>query len=168
MNHQDNQPVEDLEQLNQRIMASARSHRVKLRVLTTAACLFGIAAVIVSLTLIWVWRAEYWPIQERLQNQISAIDKATAAAPDSDRKQLIALLGRESVDTAMVSMGAAAVALAVAVLGMGSLVLAAVVILNRRVTLSQINASLVQISSQLRNMQQSPQPPAKAGAGSAG
>jgi hypothetical protein len=45
------------------------------------------------------------------------------------------------------------VALAVGVLGLGTLILLMVVILNRRVALNQINASLAQISKQLRELQ---------------
>ena len=50
-------------------------------------------------------------------------------------------------------MAVAAVALSVGVLGLGTLTLLTVVILNRRVALNQINVSLAQISRQLQDLQ---------------
>ena len=85
--------------------------------------------------------------------QIEAAGPATAATSADTLKRINELLDQETLHTAMVSMGAAAVALSVAVLGLGMLVLVTVVVLNRRVTLNQINASLAQISSQLRDLQ---------------
>ena len=46
-----------------------------------------------------------------------------------------------------------ALAVAVGLLAVGTLVLLAVVILSRRATLNQINASLAQISTQLKELQ---------------
>ncbi|MDR3378040.1 MAG: hypothetical protein P4M10_05095 [Verrucomicrobiae bacterium] len=153
MNSQSNQPLPDSEQLNRRIATAVRSHRIKLRVLTGVAYLFGISAILASLRLVWLWRAVYWPMQEHLMKQIEAASPATAATAGDSLKRINELLDQETLHTAMVSMGAAAVALSVAVLGLGMLVLVTVVVLNRRVTLNQINASLAQISSQLRDLQ---------------
>ena len=55
--------------------------------------------------------------------------------------------------TYIASTQATGAALAVAVLGLGTLSLLTVVILNRRIALNQINDSLVQISKQLRELQ---------------
>jgi hypothetical protein len=52
-------------------------------------------------------------------------------------------------------MGTTLVAVVVGVLSLGTLVLLIVVILNRRVTLNQINVSLAQIAHQLRELQSS-------------
>ena len=49
--------------------------------------------------------------------------------------------------------GTVVLAAAVGLLGLGRLTLLTVVILNRRVALNQINASLAGISSQLRELQ---------------
>ena len=49
--------------------------------------------------------------------------------------------------------GTVVLAAAVGLLGLGTLTLLRVVILNRRVALNQINASLAGISSQLRELQ---------------
>lgn len=153
MNSQANQPMPDSEQINQRIATAVRSHRIKLRVLTGVAYLFGISAIVASLRLVWLWRAVYWPMQEHLMKQIEAASPAAAATSGDNLKRILELLDQETLHTAMVSMGAAGVALSVAVLGFGTLVLMTVVVLNRRVTLNQINASLAQISSQLRDLQ---------------
>jgi hypothetical protein len=50
-------------------------------------------------------------------------------------------------------MAANVVTLSVGLLGLGLLILLTVVVLNRRATLNRINASLAQISNQLRAMQ---------------
>ena len=142
----------DSEQINRRVVAAVRTHRIKLRVLTGVAYLFGISAIVASVRLVWLWRAVYWPMQEHLMKQIEAASPATAASAGDSLKRIIDLLNQETLHTAMVSMGAAAVALSVAVLGLGTLVLVTVVVLNRRVTLNQINASLAQISSQLAEL----------------
>ena len=139
----------DSEQINRRVVAAVRTHRIKLRVLTGVAYLFGISAIVASVRLVWLWRAVYWPMQEHLMKQIEAASPATAG---DSLKRIIDLLNQETLHTAMVSMGAAAVALSVAVLGLGTLVLVTVVVLNRRVTLNQINAGLAQISSQLAEL----------------
>jgi len=56
---------------------------------------------------------------------------------------------------------------AVGVLALGTLILATVVTLNRRVTLNQINTSLAHISDQLRDLRVSrgPGPPSAAAGG---
>ena len=45
------------------------------------------------------------------------------------------------------------VAVSVGLLGLGTLVLLAVVVLGRRATLQQVNANLAQISTQLKELQ---------------
>jgi hypothetical protein len=50
-------------------------------------------------------------------------------------------------------MGVTVVAIAMGLLGLGTLILLTMVVLNRRVALNQINDSLVQISNQLRKLQ---------------
>ena len=61
-------------------------------------------------------------------------------------------LGVPLAFTHVISMATTLLAIAVGVLGLGTLILLAVVILNRRATLHQVNASLAQISNQLREL----------------
>ena len=68
-------------------------------------------------------------------------------------QRLDRFLGVEIFMTHVISMGTTIVAAAVGVLALGTLVLVLVVMLNRRVTLNQINVSLAQISSQLKDLQ---------------
>jgi hypothetical protein len=63
-------------------------------------------------------------------------------ASSDDVKRINGLLANEIQMTEIVSIGASVVTLAVRVLGLGTLVLLTVVILNRRATLNQVNASL--------------------------
>jgi len=63
------------------------------------------------------------------------------------------ILAHEVILTHVTSMGVTVVASAVGALGLGTLILVTVVILNRRVALNQINANLAQISNQLRELQ---------------
>jgi hypothetical protein len=79
---------------------------------------------------------------------------SAAAQPVGDAgKQMGYILAAEIQMNRVTSTGAVVVALAVGVLGLGTLILLMVVILNRRVALNQINASLAQISKQLRELQ---------------
>ena len=55
--------------------------------------------------------------------------------------------------THVLSFGTMMVAVSVGLLGAGTLVLLAVVVVGRRATLQQVNASLAQISAQLQQLQ---------------
>jgi len=78
-------------------------------------------------------------------------EKRTENLPRTDQ-----ILRNEVVLTYVASMGVTLVASAVGALGLGTLILLTVVVLNRRVTLNQVNASLAQISDQLRELQAGP------------
>src|SRR6185436_15077831 len=79
--------------------------------------------------------------------------KSAASSVEDNVKEINKFMGAEVLLTHVVSMGVTIVALSVGVLGLGMLVLLSVVIPNRRVALNQINLSLAQISSQLRELQ---------------
>jgi hypothetical protein len=141
---------------------AVRSHRIKIRVLTTLAFLFGFAAIVASVAVAWAYPVFVLPKQRQmLDDARAAVERAktdsTAGQPTSanDVKRIDQVLANEILMTQVVSIGTSVVAMAVGLLGLGTLVLLTVVVLNRRVTLNQVNASLAQISNQLRELQNS-------------
>jgi len=156
MSNQPNHQVPDAGAINERVKAAVNSHRIKLRVLTTAAFVFGFVATAASIFIVWFYLIMYLPKQKQiLYDSEKAVEQAKHAANsvEDNVKQINKFLGVEVLLTHVVSMGVTIVALSVGVLGLGMLVLLSVVILNRRATLNQINVSLAQISNQLREMQ---------------
>ena len=156
MNNPPNHSMPNVESINRQVALSVHSHRVKLRVLTTCAFAFGFLAIVISLCTLWLWRVKYWPKQEEMFKQAHNEMVALGSAADSKEqwsKQISGVLGTEVTLTAILSVGVATVALSVGLLSLGMLVLTTVVLLNRRVTLNQLNSSLAQISSQLRELQ---------------
>jgi len=165
MNPQSNPPTPDALAINQRVKTAVHSHRIKLRVLTTAAFVFGFVAIAASLFIVWFYMIFYMPKQREMlnwsqkaaeQGRTSADtaengEKRTENLPRTDQ-----ILRNEVVLTYVASMGVTLVASAVGALGLGTLILLTVVVLNRRVTLNQVNASLAQISDQLRELQAGP------------
>lgn len=156
MSNQPNQSVPDAGAINERVKTAVNSHRIKLRVLTTAAFVFGFVATAASIFIVWFYLIMYLPKQKQiLYDSEKAVEQAKSAANsvEDNVKQINKFLGVEVLLTHVVSMGVTIVALSVGVLGLGMLVLLSVVILNRRATLNQINVSLAQISDQLRELQ---------------
>jgi hypothetical protein len=90
-----------------------------------------------------------------LQDSQKAVEQAKTGADSAEAsvKRIDNFLRTEVILTYVISAGVTVVAFAVGALGLGTLILLAVVVLNRRVTLNQINASLAQISNQLRDLQ---------------
>lgn len=156
MNEQSNQPTPDAGVINERVKTAVNVHRIKLRVLTGAAFAFGILAVAASIFIVWFYLIMYLPKQKQMlrdSENAFAQTKQAEISVEENVKQINKFLGVEVLLTHVVSMGVTIVALSVGVLGLGMLVLLSVVILNRRITLNQINVSLAQISRQLRELQ---------------
>ena len=156
MNHQPNPPTPDAGAINERVKTAVHSHRLKLRVLTTVAFVFGFVAIATSIFIVWAYLILYLPKQRELLSDFKSISNQprTNTVSVEDRvKRLDEFVFTGVFMTRAVSLGVAVVALAVGTLGLGTLVLLTVVILNRRVALNQINASLEQISNQLRELQ---------------
>lgn len=156
MNPQSTPSTPDAGAINEQVKTAVQAHRVKLKVLTMAAFVFGFVAVAVSIFIIWFYLFMYLPKQRQmLQDSQKAVAQANTNtdSPEAGIKRIDKFLGVEMVLTDVMSMGVTIVALAVCALGLGTLILLSVVILNRRVTLNQISASLAQISNQLRELQ---------------
>jgi len=156
MNESSNQPTSDAGVINERVKTAVNAHRVKLRVLTTTASVFGFLAVAASLLIVWAYLFMYLPKQRQMiLESHQSVEKAQAANDSAGEnvKRIADFQRTHIVLTDVISMAVAAVALSVGVLGLGTLTLLTVVILNRRVALNQINVSLAQISRQLQDLQ---------------
>jgi len=156
MNEPSKQPMPDAGVIHERVKSAVNAHRVKLRVLTSAAFVFGFVAVAVSIFIVWFYLFMYLPKQRQMlyDSEKAALQAKNAASSVEDNvKEINKFMGAEVLLTHVVSMGVTIVALSVGVLGLGMLVLLSVVILNRRTTLNQINISLAQISGQLQELQ---------------
>ncbi len=151
-----NIPSPDLDPvaLNERVSAAVRSHRIKLRVLTGVGFLFGFLAVAACVFFVWFYLIMYLPKQKTLLRDAEvAVQEHKSLSTEDAVKQIDKFLGAQIVLTHVTSMGTTMVAIVAGVLGLGTLILLTVGILNRRATLNQINASLAQISTQLRQLQ---------------
>jgi Na+/citrate or Na+/malate symporter len=156
MNYQPNPPMPDPGAINQRVKAAVHSHRIKLRWLTTAAFVFGFVAIATSIFIVWFYLNICLPKQKAMFDASQkAVEQAKTSTDSAEAgvKRIDNLLRDEVVLTYVLSVGVTLVALAVGALGLGTLILLTVVVLNRRATLNQINASLAQISNQLRELQ---------------
>jgi hypothetical protein len=149
MNRQPNPATPDAESINQRVKTAVKAHGIKLRVLTTAAFTLGFVAIAASILIVTF----YMKVYRHEQEWINAESLRPAEWAKVDTKHINGLLQMEAVQTSCLGAGVTGVAWAVIVLGLATLMLMAVVILNRRVALNQINDSLAQISKQLRELQ---------------
>jgi hypothetical protein len=157
MNYQPNPPTPDAGAINELVKAAVHSHRIKLRVLTAAAFVFGFIAITASILIASLWLHQLsW--QAEILKDLPYPKTVEQAKPNTESAEdrlnrIERIIHQEAFMTRMASTEATGVALAVAVLGLGTLILLTVVILNRRIALNQINASLLQISNQLRELQ---------------
>ncbi len=156
MNHQAEPSTPDADAIQERVKAGVKAHRIKLRLLTMAAFVLGFVAMITSLLVVWCYPVFILPKARELELEAAKLIEqlkanATAPAPGDDAgRQTGKLLAVEIQMTNITTAGTVVVAVAVGLLGLGTLTLLTVVILNRRVALNQINASLAELSNALR------------------
>lgn len=149
-----NQPSQsEADKLQQHASAAVHSHRWKIQALTVAAFVLGFLAVAASITIVTVNEMYVRPKQEKLAADSGAIAGFSSMTRDVNTQPETVQARMLSLEIDMmrvVSMGSMMVAGSVGLLGLGTLLLVAAVTLNRRATLNQVNASLAQISAQLR------------------
>ena len=157
MNHQSNSPTPDAGAINKPVKTAVHSHRIKLRVLTAAAFVFGFVAIAVSILIAAFWLHQLPKQGEILKDlpypKIVDQGKPNTESAEDRLNRIERIIHQEAFMTHLASVEATGVALAVAVLGLGTLILLTMVVLNRRIALNQINDSLAQISNQLRELQ---------------
>jgi hypothetical protein len=149
-------PTPDAGAIKEQVRTAVHSHRTKLRVLTTVAFVFGFVAIAASIPIAAWWLREL-PMQNKILQDFPNPRAVELSGPNTGPVEerltrIERVIREEAFLTHMASSQATGVALAVAVLGLGTLILLTVVVLNRRIALNQINASLVQISDQLREL----------------
>lgn len=157
MKTSDSAPGPNTGAASQHITAAIQSHRRKIQALTIAAFVLGFLVVAASITIVVLNELYVRPRQEKLAKESGALAWPAAATvaesphlqPDAVQVRMLAL---EIDMMRVVSMGSMLVAGSVGLLGIGTLALVAAVMLNRRATLQQVNASLMQISEQLREL----------------
>jgi len=153
MNPQSSSSTPDAGAVNELVKTALHAHRIKLRVLTTAAFVFGFVAIAASIYIAswWLtmlpWQREMLHDPPNLAEQVKPNESAADGVKRIDR-----ILRKEAALTYVASTQATGLALAVGVLGLGTLMLLTVIVLNRRIALAQINNSLMQISNQLREL----------------
>lgn len=156
MKPQPNSPAPNAGAINELVKTAVRSHRIKLRVLNTAAFVFGFVAVAASIFTVTFYVIMFLPKQREtieMSQKAAELARTNTGSAAELVKRTDNILATEVTLTYVTSMGVTVVASAVGALGLGTLILVTVVILNRRVALSQINANLTQISNQLRELQ---------------
>lgn len=163
-----NEPIDpaslpDVSAITERVTATVRTHQLKIRLLTGAAFLLGFLSVAASVVIVSAYFVSYRPKEKQLLREVTLAAEAAKANPapaqgsagDSPSLNFY----YPSVQATMTyfhSLVITFMAVAMGLLAVGTLVLLGVVILTRRATLSQINASLAQISRQLGELRPPP------------
>jgi len=149
----------DANTLNERVITAVRSHQRTIRVLTSLAFLLGFLAIAASIVIVSAYFVLYRPKEKQLLREVTLAAQQARQNPTQTQgtagdapKLKFDYPSVQATHTYFLSICIMLTALSVGLLALGSLVLLAVVVLNRRVTLNQINTSLAQISSQLREL----------------
>ena len=152
---------------DEHILQAVRRQQSWLRVLTALAVAFWVLAVIGSISVLVCYAVFYAPKEKQMFSDYQQhghltryTNSATGSLPagPADPQQA---LGVHFTMNYVVTKGILAVVVTMIILSCGTLTTLLLVVLNRRVTLKQINYRLAQISEQLKALQ----PPARPGAG---
>ena len=156
-----NQPSQNT---NESIMKKLRALRWAGRLLTTVALGVGFLAIAGGILLTWGSTHVMFPQVQLLLQQSNAahgVAPNTGAGLNSTNStdEILTLGDGSKVDrqvlvTLMQGKIINVTSLAVTLLGLGTMLTLVLVIFNRRVTLRQVNASLAQISQQLKELQE--------------
>ena len=156
---------ENKPEMNEAVMKQLHSYQWKGRVLTTLAFGVGLLPIGVGILLMWANAAVIFPEVNLMLQQSNAAraGNTNSIAPTVADGLLRALPDGTKVDsqTLLLLMNGKAMnvtSLAVTLLGVGTFLTLLLVVFNRRVTLRQINASLAQISEQIKALQQGNNP----------
>jgi hypothetical protein len=155
----------DANELNDAVMKKLKSYRWKGRVLTGVALGVGLLSIVVGIILMWANTRVIFPqVQLLLQHSGAVQPGATNSMTQTNTDSATFTLGdgntvnRQVLVTLMLGKAMNVTSLSVALLGLGTLLTLSLVIFNRHVTLRQINASLAQISNQIKELQDGKRP----------
>ena len=149
-------------EMNAAVMKKLQSARWKGRALAAAALSVGLLSIVAGIFLVWGNSAIIFPqVQLLVQHSGTAptVGGGTNSTTQTNAAEPILTLSdgttvdRQVLVTLMLGKAMNVTSLAVALLGVGTLLTLLLVIFNRRVTLRQINASLAQISNQINELQ---------------
>ena len=153
-----NEPIPTLNLSDDRVMKALRANQRWLKALIAAAVVFWSLAVIASVGILGFYAVFYAPKEKQIFRDYESYGhiRFTPATPvgdppgDPQTANLEKALGIHFTMAWVMAKGILATSISVIVLSCGTLTTLLLVILNRRVTLKQINHSLAQISEQLR------------------
>jgi hypothetical protein len=162
---------------NESILKKLQALRWAGRLLTTVALGIGLLAIAGGILLTWGSTHVMFPqVQLLLQQSSAAATNTVAAVASTHGAATNAVAGNNSTDEILTLNDGTKVdrqvlvtllqgkiinvtSLALTLLGVGTMLTLLLVIFNRRVTLRQVNASLAQISQQLKELQERGQRP---------
>jgi len=165
-----NKPTPESPELNDQIMNKLRWNRRWLRVLTIMAVCLWLIATLGGAAVLWSYRYLYLPKQKQYLHETQQLydyhrpppgefrevdpgivpQRKDRPPPDLTIEHAAAI---QATMSHFLGVGVVGVAFSVILLSLGTLVTLVLVGLNRRVTLRQINASLAQISGQIKELQ---------------
>jgi hypothetical protein len=147
-------------EMNDAVMKKLNSYRWKGRVLTVIALSVGLLSIAAGIAIAWANAMMIMPMERLLlQDYPYAVRQTDANSIAPQRTEAKPPLIRAELDWRHVQVTAAhgkavfLTAVSIALLGVGTFLTLLLVIFNRHVTLRQINASLAQISNQIKELQ---------------
>ena len=145
--------------LEDRVLQKLRAQQRGLRWLTGLAVAFWIVAAVASVGVMVFYSILYKPKEEQIRSDyerfghIARHTNSATVSGSAGKLTAEEALGLHFTMNYVMAKGILAVAVSVIVLSCGTLTTLLLVVLNRRVTLGQINHSLARISEQLRQAQ---------------
>ncbi|MDB6026052.1 MAG: hypothetical protein JWM68_2275 [Verrucomicrobiales bacterium] len=162
-NKSSNPVTSDISSISERVASAVRAQKRTMGILTGAAFSFGFATIIASVIIV----AGYFLLYQPKQNHLLKLAKEAAQAQSAGTRYIPPANENSSrgepkpvdipflilTNTHALGIGIMLVAAAVGLLALGTVVTLTLVVVQRRATLNQINLSLAQISSQLKELQ---------------
>ena len=151
--------TQPLVKTDDRVLQSLRNQQRWLRALTAAAVAFWVLAVVGGIGVFACYSIFYAPKEKQMLRDYEVYGQLrTPANGDPEHRNQPAMSTEKALAlhftmNYVMTKGLLVVAATVVVLSCGTLITLLLVVLNRRVTLRQINHSLAQISEQLRQLQ---------------
>ncbi|MDB6064745.1 MAG: hypothetical protein JWR26_953 [Pedosphaera sp.] len=161
-----NQPMPDPSphgsstEMNDAILKKLQSNRWKGQAFTVIALGVGLLSIAVGILIAWASSTMVTPMEHLLlRDYPSVLQQTDTNSMTANPTGAKPMLTRAQLDWRHVQVTAAhgkviiLIAFAIALTGVGTLLTLILVIFNRRATLRQINASLAQISNQIKELQ---------------
>jgi hypothetical protein len=152
--------ADDAFAMNEAVMQKLKSYRWKSRALAAIALSLGLLSIAAGIFIAWANAIMIMPMERLLlEDYPLAVRQASTNSPGPLNREGKPTLSQAQLDVRHVQVTAAhgkvliLMAVSIGLLGMGTFVTLLLVIFNRRVTLRQLNASLAQISIQIKEWQ---------------